>query len=1492
MKQPVVHHLFGIFLTLGLLSLWLPATIFSSFSIQKASTTATLPSASQTMSCPNDSLVLVALYNALNGPNWTNSENWLVPGTDIGNWFGVTTGPNGCVTELNLGSNNLSGVIPPEIGDFSGIFFLYLHINNISGNIPPEIGNLTNLARLWLDNNNLSGNLPEEIGNLTGLQVLWLDNNNLTGPILDSFINFINLNDLRIENNYFDSFPDLSSLPFGTDLQLQANKLTFDDILPNITPLNIHGGFYEPQDSAGTIQFLTACEGQSFTIDLGFDAGVSSNVYEWSYNGGPYGGFQTVIGTNQLTLDNVMPGDGGIFRCRVTNPNAPELTLFTMPIFVQVECCNVENLIDSTLCPGETLVVNGVTYGQPPLPSFGIEEFNGSTSCGADSTVIINLSFFAEADSTIQLTLCNDESITVNGVVYDVNNPAGEEVIQNSTPNGCDSTVTIDLAFLETDTTVIDPLLCPGSSVSVNNQTYNEAMPSGTEIMTNEAGCDSVILINLSFAEEIRDTLNEAICQGESFFFDNTNLTATDTYKDTLLSDSGCDSIVTLNLIVNDTFLTNIVDTVCASELVMFNGDTIFASGTYFDTLSTQNGCDSLIVFDITLLDPIPSFLTVEICQGETYIFNTDTLSQPDIYVDTMPAQNGCDSIVSVELIVYDTFQTVIQEEICAGEIFDFFNQSLSQSGTYEEVLTTQEGCDSSIILELMVRDTYETVINASICQGNTYNFFGQELTQADTYEEVLVTQFGCDSTFILNLSVSDTFQTTMNETICEGDTFFFFNQPLTLSNQYEEIIPSSNGCDSIITLNLTVNDTFIINQSAAICQGETYDFLGQQLTNGGDYQTTLITQDGCDSTFNLNLLVFDTFEVTIDTAICAGETVQFFNNTLFEEGTYTEILSTQNGCDSTIILQLTVNDTFQFVQYDTICEGETFQFFDLSLTNTGTYMESFATDLAGCDSTYVLYLTVNDTFNFYESATICQGETYSFFGQELSNSGNYEQSYLTAEGCDSIYFLELVLLDTAQTIINDTICANGFYPFNNEALNQSGTYRDTLGAVNGCDSFVVLHLTVLDTFHTFLSEEICAGNSLTFNGSSLTDSSIYLDTLEASNGCDSFVHLTLIVLDTFHTFLNASICEGDFYNFNGQTLSEEGTYLDTLVSQNGCDSIFSLQLEVNEIPMTTLNEFICKGESILVNGKSFDQTGQYEEVITGGSISGCDSIVLLNLTVADVATFGAAEAGDDFTSCTDTEQLQANLPDSTFGKWLFSDVLVVEGWNSPTSTVTNLQPGPNWMIWSLSTSFCEDYDQDSILIFRENRPLANEDFVLMPFDSKLVTIDVLENDELAFVSGWFVEEMNQPSLGILENQQDGTFNFEVETAFEEDLSFTYELCNDLCPDLCDTALVRILMEAGPEPLDTVIIPNAFTPNDDGVNDTWVIDGLDKYPDNEVVIFNRWGDIVFETQSYNNDWGGEYQKSGKSLPQATYYYILRLNVPGGKIYRGDITILK
>ena len=194
---------------------------------------------------------LIALYNSTNGAGWMNNSGWVTAtvGTEC-TWFGVTCNGDGVIS-LHLENNKLIGSIPPELGNLSSLWYLFMDRNQLSGSIPPELGNLSLLSNLYLNNNQLSGSIPPELGNtnlaytlnlssnqligsippelgnLSGLDQVYLQYNQLSGSIPPELANILGLNSLDLSNNQLSGSipPELGNLTYLAQLFLQTNQL-------------------------------------------------------------------------------------------------------------------------------------------------------------------------------------------------------------------------------------------------------------------------------------------------------------------------------------------------------------------------------------------------------------------------------------------------------------------------------------------------------------------------------------------------------------------------------------------------------------------------------------------------------------------------------------------------------------------------------------------------------------------------------------------------------------------------------------------------------------------------------------------------------------------------------------------------------------------------------------------------------------------------------------------------------------------------------------------------------------------------------------------------------------------------------------------------------------------------------------------------------------------------------------------------------------------
>ena len=179
----------------------------------------------------SDSLALVALYNATNGPGWRHNAGWLVD--SVYKWSGIRLNDEGRVIRISFWNNQLKGNIPAEIGNLSELEYLYLASNQLTGNIPSEIGKLTKLTRLYLHRNQLSGSIPSEIGKLSSLQSLNLNDNQLSGNIPSEIGNLSNLKYLYLRDNRLSGkIPsEIGNLTNLNYLYLKSNQLS--DTIPS-----------------------------------------------------------------------------------------------------------------------------------------------------------------------------------------------------------------------------------------------------------------------------------------------------------------------------------------------------------------------------------------------------------------------------------------------------------------------------------------------------------------------------------------------------------------------------------------------------------------------------------------------------------------------------------------------------------------------------------------------------------------------------------------------------------------------------------------------------------------------------------------------------------------------------------------------------------------------------------------------------------------------------------------------------------------------------------------------------------------------------------------------------------------------------------------------------------------------------------------------------------------------------------------------------------
>ncbi len=623
-----------------------------------------------------------------------------------------------------------------------------------------------------------------------------------------------------------------------------------------------------------------------------------------------------------------------------------------------------------------------------------------------------------------------------------------------------------------------------------------------------------------------------------------------------------CDT-ANITVTILPTAQSSITQTICQGQSYL--GYT--TSGTFTNTYTAANGCDSVRTLVLTVVSGITTTLNQTICQGQSFLGYTTS----GTYVNTYTASNGCDSTRTLVLTVTAAPSTTVNQTICFGASF----LGYSANGTYRDTFTIAGGCDSIRVLNLTVRTQSTATVNASICPGGSYEGY----TTAGTYINVYTNQFGCDSTRTLNLTVSNAATSTINQTICFGGSF----QGYSTTGVYRDTFTVGGGCDSIRILNLTVRPNNTSTIAVSICSGGSY----AGYTTAGTYTDTYTGANGCDSTRTVTLNVRPVNATTVNVSICPGSSYAGYTMA----GTYTDTYTGANGCDSIRTLNLTVQSLITNTITQTVCFGGSYQ----GYTASGTYRDTFSLS-GGCDSIRVLNLTVRPANTRAVSASICPGGSFAGY----TSAGTFIDVYTDQYGCDSTRTLTLTVASQSTTNVDTTICFGGSY----QGYSAAGIYRDTFAVGTGCDSIRVLTLVIRSQNSSLVNQTICSGQS--FEG--FTTSGVYVDTLTDQYGCDSIRTLNLTVSAAIERIVSQTICEGD--TFQGQTLA--GTYRDTITTAGGCDSVLVLNLSVDALPTLPV---ISRANNILSVPATYSSYQWYQDGSILIGATGSSIAVLTNGT-------------------------------------------------------------------------------------------------------------------------------------------------------------------------------------------------------------------------------------------------------------------------------------
>lgn len=285
--------------------------------------------------------------------------------------------------------------------------------------------------------------------------------------------------------------------------------------------------------------------------------------------------------------------------------------------------------------------------------------------------------------------------------------------------------------------------------------------------------------------------------------------------------------------------------------------------------------------------------------------FLTYTFTNPGIHYVSVQAFDVFNALIgtkTVELDVNGPTTSTTEVTTCDNQYIWTDGNTYSTTGVYTQQLTNAAGCDSIATLELELLPSDELTESQTACSSFLWAESGQTYTASGSYSVVLTNQYGCDSTRVLDLIIEEPTQGNLAISACEqhienGVTY-------TQSGVYQQQFTNVAGCDSTLTLDLTINDPNNLNSIVTACEQFTWN--GTTYNTSGTY--TYEETAGCVGTYSLDLTIVEPYNSTLQEDACDEFT--WNGVTYTNSGTYTYSGTTVDGCDSTVVLNLTINES------------------------------------------------------------------------------------------------------------------------------------------------------------------------------------------------------------------------------------------------------------------------------------------------------------------------------------------------------------------------------------------------------------------------------------------------------------------------------------------------------------------------------------------------------------------------------------------------------
>lgn len=886
-------------------------------------------------------------------------------------------------------------------------------------------------------------------------------------------------------------------------------------------------------------------------------------------------------------------------------------SLITLALTVNYSNSGIETVEDC-----ESYRWHGTTY----TASTSTPTWHSTNVAGCDSVTTLHLTIYhADHTGTETASACDD--YLWNGQHYGV---SGHYQYHTQTVHGCDSTATLNLTIRLSNTGTDVQRVC--DSLRWHGTLYTSTTSTPTYTETNAAGCDSVVTLHLTVNHSNAATDSYNVCDSlrwHGTLYTSSNNTAT--WHST--NRVGCDSTTTLNLIVRHSTVAVDTHSVC-DRYTWLDGQTYTSDNhtALYPAGLNLAGCDSTVRLALTVRNSVTTTLpALSACDTYTWPTNGETYTVSGTYRDTLTNTALCDSIVTLPLTINYSFNTIDQQQACDTYTWNVADADGSNGHTYGPFTTTTtqvanqhtiEGCDSTVTLQLTI---YYSDLTGSetlnVCDSVIWN--GQRYSASGAYTFPSRTTHNCDSLTTLNLTVRNSTFVDLTEDQC--DSYVWHGTPRTVAGRYTYTypIPNAAGCDSTEVLTLTLRHSSQSSRTEDVCDSFYWDATGGIYAASGTHSAHLTNAVGCDSALTLHLTVRHSSQSVATVHACDNYS---WNGHTYTADTNVDYHTTNAvGCDSIAHLHLTLDATLRVTDYVDSCQRCTWNgqvYYSNNTTATYTTLSS-----TGCDSITTLHLTIHQPGVYTAQQEAC--DSFYWAGTMYYLTAFPQHTFTDRWSCDSVVNMTLVIHHSdANTVDNRTECDSYTWPVNGQTYSSS-VYgiHDTLQTVHQCDSVVTLNLTINNSSSSDHTVDVC--DSYTWHGQSYTASreASYTHPHGNSVGCDSVEYLHLTVRHSSTSVRTENVCDSFVWDATGATYSSTGNYVHTLANANavGCDSTLTLRLTVHYSTDSTLTPNVC--DSYSWHGTTYTASTSSPRFDTLNAV-GCDSSAYLHLTVRYSTSF------------------------------------------------------------------------------------------------------------------------------------------------------------------------------------------------------------------------------------------------------------------------------